>query len=699
MKIGNFIIKYIHLIFLLVIIYLAIALRLTTADTEILLDYDPWWFFRHAQEILDNGMAPPRWDLLSYFPPGRPVNYQLGWSYTLATFYLIAQAFTSISLMKFSTYFIAIFSGICAIPAYYVGKMVTNRWGGLITALFAVITPTFLSVSMAGYPDSDAMVVFYTFLAVITTILAIERFKGFRDKKSWLYIGLAVASYWLFAFNWNTSWYIYYMFIGFIPIYILFLIIESYIKKEYHSFTSRIIGKIKQSKNLVVPILLIGVIAGFITFLTQGWPYNTVPPLEQLFTGLQFLGGEWLIVNISVAELQPINVFTREGFLAIANRIGMFPVLLAIFGLFSITILKLYYRKKITKAEYFAIIWMIISFWLITRGIRFSLIFSLSIATAAGFVVGNLVEYFKNKKNLLLAATIYGIILVGLIFHISDNASFSAATTGLQINQNWRDALNWLEQNGDSNTLVATWWDPGHIITGNTDLKVHADGAHCDVTSCIPYNHNIRISDMGRIFSTSDEDESLSILKKYTSITDEQCQTLKQSFGDGFPEEGCSKIDKIYFIASGDLIGKYYWLSCFGSFDFETKQCNGQQFIQLGLRNYQTDEQGNLQLLDYGQLSLVFRENQLIPVIDNRFVVRELVYFENNEVKHVNFGNDTETIDGLVWTDPSFQTIIFMPPEIRDSVFTRMYFFNGEGLNNFELQFNNAEIKIFKVNL
>ena len=48
-----------------------------------------------------------------------------------------------------------------------------------------------------------------------------------------------------------------------------------------------------------------------------------------------------------------------------------------------------------------------------------------------------------------------------------------------------------------------------------------------------------------------------------------------------------------------------------------------------------------------------------------------------------------------------------MSPEIRDSVFTNMFFFDGKGeiilgidpLKNFNLRYKNSEMKIFDINI
>jgi len=48
---------------LAIIIYLAIQTRMSTYNTPTVLDYDPFWFYRHAEAIVNNGYKVPQWDL------------------------------------------------------------------------------------------------------------------------------------------------------------------------------------------------------------------------------------------------------------------------------------------------------------------------------------------------------------------------------------------------------------------------------------------------------------------------------------------------------------------------------------------------------------------------------------------------------------------------------------------------------------
>jgi len=725
--------EHYYLILLALIFYFAVLVRWSTSNFNVILDYDPWWFFRWTQTLVQNNLIPPKWDILSYFPPGRPVDFYLGWSYTMAIFYLIVKPFTAISIMRFSGLFIAFFSAVCAIPAYFVGKSVTNKWGGLATAFFGTITPIFVSRSIAGYPAADAADVFWTFVTVFATLYAMKHFKSFKDKKSWFAIAFAIVSNWFFAFNFNNSWYIYFFFIAFIPLLIVFRLVESLVGRKHEgSFGNKIKTIFKENKNGFIALILIGILGQVVNQLTYGWPFNTVPPIQNFFGALGFINNSALLVNISIAELQSLNVFSLQGFAQLLSNVGIVPMIL-MFGLVILIPYKWIKKKEVSNAEYFTLVWMLATFWLITHGIRFALLFAISAAAAAGFVIGNIIEFLKTKdtlpiaiicsllvfgiavqfnaylallmsvllgglvyllknENYILVASVYGILIFAVIWHLSDNYSFASNAVGLDIGQNWKDALNWLKNNADKNANVATWWDPGHIITGFTGLRVVADGAHCTPESCIPYSINVRIQDLGRAFATSDENESAKILQKYMQLSPQDCQKVKQKFGDAVPATACQSASEIYFIASADLIGKYYWLSYFGTGEKHN-------FIQLSLTNVQRDVNGTPTSFEYGggALTLLSQGGRLVPVVNNNNIVKNIIYYQNNQPQQFQYANATNILDGLVVVDPTFQQATYLDPSVMNSVFTKLYFSNGQGLQHFKLVYDNGEVKIFKV--
>lgn len=656
------------------IMYLSMFTRMATLSSQTILDYDPWWYYRHAIEIMNNSLIPPKWDILSYYPPGRPFDTQLGWEYTMILFFKISSIiFKGITFLAVAKWSPMIMVALGVIPAFLLGRLVSNnKWGGVATALFAVLTPTFIGVSMAGYTDNDPVVIFYTFLCAYSILLALK-------KKSIPYYLFAILANVIFAFNWGGGWFVLMLFTASLIFLFVFRIFENMIHQK--KLVIDLKPSITELKPFLIPFIIIFVFSNVL-----GYFLNIGNVFTSLIVSLGFINpSQGLLVNISVAELQSVNILSRDGFLAVAGRVGLAPFLLTIIGLPIFVIFKLIKKIKINYVEIFLFAWAIITFYMILHGVRFALLFSAAAAVSAGYIIGNAITFVKKD---IIGITFFAIITVLALMFVSDAISTGMASQGMAVDQNWLDALSWLKNNADKNSLISTWWDPGHIITGYTGLKSYADGSHCSPGECVPYNLNVRIQDMGRIFSTSSENESVSILKKYKSLTPEQCQEVRKDFGNIVPSNACDPVSDIYLIASNDLIGKYHWLSYYGT-------GTARDFIQLPFKSY--DQNQGILTYGNGEVTLMRKGDQWVPVVQGKYVVKEIIYEENGQ-KDLNFTNATNVIDGLVWVDPSYQIIIFMPPEIRDSMFTRMFFFNGEGLKGFNLVYSNPELKIFKVN-
>ena len=175
------------------------------------------------------------------------------------------------------------------------------------------------------------------------------------------------------------------------------------------------------------------------------------------------------------------------------------------------------------------------------------------------------------------------------------------------------------------------------------------------------------------------------------------------------PKDACDPVSDIYLIASSDLIGKYYWMSFFGSWNEQTQSGNGRNFIQL---SYSGQSAQNLPTYGNGIITLMEQNNQLVAVINvpqqgiRNMFVKDIVYYRNGQEIYSQINNTSNnTLDSMLWIDPSFGMVIFMDESIKNSVFTNLFFFNGNGisqfdiskLSHFELVYGNSEVKVFKL--
>src|SRR3989338_828829 len=88
-----------------------------------------------------------------------------------------------------------------------------------------------------------------------------------------------------------------------------------------------------------------------------------------------------------------------------------------------------------------------------------------------GFVVVLLIAgglfYAKkvSKREALLIFVLWFIFVICYYLYFSPGMQLASAQ-GTVLSDNWYQALNWIKGNTPECTVDATYWDPGHFITG-----------------------------------------------------------------------------------------------------------------------------------------------------------------------------------------------------------------------------------------
>jgi len=411
---------------------------------------------------------------------------------------------------------------------------------------------------------------------------------------------------------------------------------------------------------------------------------------------------QW-IVNISIAELQPFNIFSLGGWIqSMGNFLtgdAIINSLIIIFFFLMIVLGILRSFKKDKEISAFLITLLIISIYSSSRGIRFTEFTSglFIILIGAGF--GLATDWMKDdnvKKATLIGLGVF-IILVAMTISVEMGKQL-----GPDINSNWDTAWNFLKTQTPEFSIVGTWWDPGHMITGLAERRAYADGAHCQLGSdgqhaCL-YTINDRITDLGKIMATSDENESLNLIRKYQ--------------GDS---------PKVYWIASDDLIGKFQWLQYFGTGCDARVEERCPLYIQIGQESQSTDENGNIVLRNYGSISLFQGLGVPVPIYIqgiNGAIFDEVMFYSGGNVSTVkwnetekqiltqalkplesqlNFRFTNQSIPLTVWVPQHYSYIVIIPQNLRESVFTKMFMLEGQGLEHFKQVFRNEQVKIYEV--
>jgi asparagine N-glycosylation enzyme membrane subunit Stt3 len=671
--------KYWYLFVLIAIIVFGFYIRIFNIVPDRILSFDPVFMYRQTYYMANWGHLP-LWDELSYYT-GKIVNYDYAGPlmfYLTTILYWLLKNF-GLSLLTTSSYASAFYGAIIAIPAFLLGKELSNEYGGLFGAILVITAPQVLVRTFGSSYDTDQLVLFFILFTLFSSLYALRK----RNISSFC---LALISFACFMLIWPLFSYTLAIFIIFIVIFIILNFILRWFKKIEVNILKEIKILLKILVGLFIGLLIIG-------FLTES---NPIKSFGSLFLFSQ--KPETWIVNISIAELQPFSIFELGGWILAMGRFSVgndlldslifFIFILLIFLSFFIT----YKKKKFLKLS-FLITLFLVGIYTTFRGIRFTEFTTVIFISIVGCGFGLFIEKIKKYENVIKSFFIGGSIFLVLL--ITNTSLQMGQGVGPDINPNWDNAWNFLKTKTPELSIVGTWWDPGHMIAGLAERRNYADGAHC-TDSCL-YTINDRITDLGKIMVTSNENESLELIRKY---------------------QGNSP--KVYWIASDDLIGKFQWLQYFGT------GCDGRVdskcplYLATSQQSASIDNMGNIIFRNYGNI-IVYNTEIPIPIYIqgiNAAIFDEIIFYNNTEVISLKFTEDEKNmiLDGLkplerelnirfvnqsmpitVWMPQHFSYIVLIPQNLRESVFTKMFMLEGEGLEHFQQVYRNEQVKIYEV--
>ncbi len=333
------------------------------------------------------------------------------------------------------------------------------------------------------------------------------------------------------------------------------------------------------------------------------------------------------------------------------------------------------------------------------------LIFIAAVAAAAVHA-----KIFSNQ-DLILIMVLYFSISVSYSFYLNPSTGM-AKGQGTVLSDSWWQALNWIKENTKECAVIATYWDPGHFITGIAERPVIFDGASQSATLLLNasgtgykegittenYDNGIvqiisvkgdklyrgRIKDVGISLLTSNETLALKYLKDYK-------------------KPGC---DEMYYIASSDLIGKSVWWSYFATWDPVNKgKMYSYAILQLSQARPMPAQNAIVYMYPLGQQQsfVVYEFNKTIlkPYIQQggKLLTVEKIFSFTREGMGYLVTDPNADVKGTLWLTPDRQVMVFVPPELENAMFTRLFFLDGQGLEHFKLINNwGGELKLFRIN-
>jgi asparagine N-glycosylation enzyme membrane subunit Stt3 len=400
--------KYWPLIAIIFIILLGMHIRLTDYRWDYLRNIDSYAFMREMELIVDNGFLQTTDPLFfrSEYEQGlvSPLDFNPLWifrapyQYFGAYSYIFATMFNpDLQLWQHLIYLPPLIASLSAIPMYYIGKLLYDRRAGVMAALFYVFDISNISRSLAGDPDTDAVVMLMPLIVMAFYLLMYKRIeiKKRIDRLSIVYAFFAGMSLALWQNVWAGYWYIPWLLLG-------FLIIKTAVKIFD---TKDILKGIVAMKRYFIGFALVLLFYGLLNFPFFG----TELVASTVFGPFEYQevksedNRAFPNVYVSVAELQEsgdIVSIIRRTTVVDGILLWISPFMLTLYSLIMLLVGYLFYGRK----RYFDT-FVILTLWFVGPvlatfiAVRFTLLFSPPLALGTAILLSAMYGYASKFKK------------------------------------------------------------------------------------------------------------------------------------------------------------------------------------------------------------------------------------------------------------------------------------------------------------
>jgi hypothetical protein len=688
-------------------------------EGEYLLAFDPYYHYRMADTILDQGTRP-EWDIIAAHPTGAPVRHPPLYHYYLAYTYRIVNIFSDMTLFQWCIYANIPIIIITVVAAFFAGKVLTNDVGGLFTALFMGVNGAISSRTVIGYTDTDICIIFFSF-AVFYFL-----FSALKSEKNYWSVLLGFSLF-LFGLTWRGHWHVPLLVFSSLIIYMA----VSAFKKQLNnpllsafavSFLSFLLPwtlyRGYYTTGVIVAVVGVLWVVGekFAPARTQWIPalsavtlgitalvfygenvFSTVARDAGALLGTLSESQETIIPDISVSILQRSEVT-----LSAMGRLFSLLLLVAPFGIIYL----LWKRDKFSlQVMVYLALYFLGTGFLMFMGGRYTMLFAVPLILAAGAFFGALPEILENKVTYKGSVVVILICALSVVPCYVTGSQTSKATSAM--NDDLWEVLTWASQNTPEDAVIISGWDTGYWIESIGERRSVMNGGHYDIIW--------RVVKYGKLVET--QDETVAVKEVYGFADEAEVRSLRD-----YPE-GSSRLlemeiggfaeDNAYVLVSEWTLLTFYWLSYFGNWNYVTGEAEGRVYNPMWAQDARKLF-GSTEYL-YGDQSITFSvikeegdyhsfildKSGYVPTQGTLFSKDGQMYFLKRETGE--FGViyvPPESIaffeTELTWPDAPSE-VFFIKKEDLQCMLTRLYFFNGEGLHYFELVKDGGTAKLFKV--
>lgn len=544
---------------LVIILALAVALRvLPLRYGAYFTAYDPLFQYRATRYIVENGFES--WftwhDMLSWYPMGRdiPRSAYMGVPFSGALLYHIVR-FLGIraSVHDVCLFFPVLMSCLACVAIYFLAKDLGGRAAGLFAALFMAISPAFIGRTHLGFYDTENIGIFGMILTSLLFLRSIEDKKVLSHRI--LYAISAGLSLGYLFISWGAARYA----VGLLALFILATLFLGSYRIEYLTSYCLTLGvglgiaMLAPKPGVLYPMSMENLAALGIVFIQL--IYWIILSREDLATAKLSLIGMFGLGIIAILLLPMLGIGIPIGgkFLNVLNpfretnnplfesvaehKVASWTTFFRDFGMTIVLgLLGSYFAiKDLKDKKLYGLMFFLTGLYFAGGMSRLMLILSIPMALMASYGLVKIIAPFKNliigrvgsgdsrgSRRITVSrgiATFFIIILlVSIVPQVyiavsSANQPNALACSSISVRlegefpDDWLQALNWMNDNLDDDSIVASWWDYGYWIEALANKTTLADGATMD-------QH--QISNIAKIMM-NEPNNSLPILKKYNA--------------------------------------------------------------------------------------------------------------------------------------------------------------------------------------
>lgn len=777
-------------------------------------ELDSYYNYRLTENYLENGhlgdtqINGTDWDSLSTSPNGREANYQPVIIMLAAWVYNFVNMFGNVSLTQVAFWLGPFIGSLAVLPAFFIVKRATgSTWGAIVAGVIAGAAPAYFTHTYGGFFDTD---MFNVLFPLMTVLFLTESIYAKKTVFKALYAVLSALFLALFSLSWSGYAYMVLLTFGTLILYFP----ASYLMDKFDG--KDLSNKKEWLKNnpATITFIVFAIVAIILLMITVGSTFlETTLGILGMSTSLQSAtaGTAYPNVYVSVGEMQIPQVID-----IINNSGGVFAMIFALLGFVLLFVglskkakseeekvveekveevpeKKLRtrrYKPKTKKAEEIShahehkfipgkfewtqdqkyrnlflfvllILWTVGIAVMLTQGTRFIEQFEVPIALLAGIFIGIFVEYIDLKLEQKNYVTIIALalVLLAIISPLYADHLTSSQAVG-STNDDMYNTLTWIKANTPENSVLASWWDFGHLFTAVADRQVVFDGGS---------QNNMRAYWIGNSLATSNEDLSAGILRMLANSGEEASNVLDSYTGDttktvkilneilpmdrtqasstltgtyGLDAQQANSVldlthpsetKPVYLILSSDMLSKAAWWSYFGSWNFENQtsyhysyyaaqspieQISGKQFTLgtdngvVGVSGTNNETNGttmNFAYIDQSKLNKtidMFTEedkqrlaNELSEGTGNELLKpHKLIIVDNNQLsERIVNNNSNMSIMAFRQQDNSYFTVLF-DSYLEDAVFTKLYLESGYNATRFAFAHSEPGISVWNVN-